>query len=613
MGKPVELGTSYRAALLLLKVDRRLAFFGVLAVVAGAIWPAVFKVATGILVGAVPGVLRADFTSPAGATFLRGSALVALIHLLQQGWPLIQDVIRASLGFKLSAYVRTGVMADFLEPESIAHLETHTLKDAITRIQGLGSSGSSSPENFVLYLTQVLSIRLIGVGSGVLLLAFKWWVPPVLLAVWWFLHLANEKEQETVYEALRGATSDTRRSHYYRGLATEAGAAKEMRIFGLLDWIRLRYRNHWAAGVEPSRRQRKALTKRHVLGAAILLTSHALVLGVLAADALGGEVSLAELTIFVQSIAGMQAFGPIGILGWRLRESSEPIAEWLDTKDKIRTEVPAVISGARSAEDAPAVAIRVEGVKFAYPGTERPVFDNLDLEIRAGESLAIVGANGAGKTTLVKLLARLFDAQAGKITADDIDIREFDIESWRRRLSVIFQDFVQYPLSAFDNVTFGNPAIRDNRSALESAARRAGATTIIESLPNGWDTSLSRQFSGGAELSAGQWQRVALARALFAVEGGAGVLILDEPTANLDVRAEAEFFDQFLELTRGLTAILISHRFSTVRKAQRICVLEEGRVIEDGSHEKLMELGQRYSRMFRLQAARFGEINQHDA
>lgn len=504
-------------------------------------------------------------------------------------------------------------MGDLLEPESVAHLESPTLKDAITRIHGLGSTGVLSPQNFLSYFTQVLSQRLTGFGSAILLLAFKWWAPLVLIAVWWFLHHGNEKEQKSVYEALRGATSDTRRSYYYRGLATEPVAAKEIRIFGLLDWITDRYRNYWTAGMEPSRRERRGLSKRHALGAGLLLASHGLVFGMLAADALRGAVSLAGLTVFVQAIVGMQSFGPVGILGWHLRASSEPIVEWLDIKDKIRAEVPAVVSGTRSAEGFPARAIRIEGLKFAYPGTERPVFDHLRLEIRTGQSLAIVGANGAGKTTLVKLLARLYDPQAGKVTADDIDIREFDIESWRRRLSVIFQDFVQYPLSAFDNVALGGSHLREDRSALEAAARRAGATKIIETLPNGWDTSLTREFTGGAELSGGQWQRVALARAFFAVEGGATVLILDEPTSNLDVRAEAEFFDRFLELTSGLTTILISHRFSTVRKAERICVLEEGRVIEDGSHEELMNLGQRYAHMFRLQAARFEEVNQTDA
>jgi ABC-type multidrug transport system fused ATPase/permease subunit len=252
--------------------------------------------------------------------------------------------------------------------------------------------------------------------------------------------------------------------------------------------------------------------------------------------------------------------------------------------------------------------IRFEGVTFRYPGREADTLAGLDLHVPAGRSLAIVGANGAGKTTLVKLLCRLYEPQGGRILADGVDVREMDPAVWRRRVAVIFQDFVHYHLPARENVGFGSLGSLGRPGAderLEEAAARAGALDVIRGLPRGWDTVLSRRFTGGVDLSGGEWQRVALARALFAVHGGADVLILDEPSANLDVRAEAALYERFLDLTEGLTTVLISHRFSTVRRADRIVVLEDGRVLEQGPHEALLARGGRYAALFALQAARF--------
>jgi ATP-binding cassette subfamily B protein len=271
----------------------------------------------------------------------------------------------------------------------------------------------------------------------------------------------------------------------------------------------------------------------------------------------------------------------------------------------------------RRPDAAPVEAIRFEGVSFRYTGQSADVLSGLDLEIPAGRSLAIVGANGAGKTTLIKLLCRLYDPTDGRISVDRVDLSDVDPTAWQRRVAAIFQDFVQYHLSARENVALGAPELAADEARLRAAAEKAGALDLIESLPRGWDTVLSRQYTGGVDLSGGQWQRVALARALFAVEAasrerapgaaGARVLILDEPTANLDVRAEAARYDRFLDITASLTTILISHRFSTVRRADRIVVLEGGRVVEDGSHDQLIALDGRYATMFRLQAARFAD------
>jgi ABC-type multidrug transport system fused ATPase/permease subunit len=253
-------------------------------------------------------------------------------------------------------------------------------------------------------------------------------------------------------------------------------------------------------------------------------------------------------------------------------------------------------SGRRDPRGRPRHEIRFEHVSFTYEGAASPVLDGFDLAIPAGTSLAIVGPNGAGKTTMAKLLCRLYDPQQGALLVDGIDLRDYDLEAWRARLSAVFQDFIRYELSLARNVAPGGAADKEVLQALEMA----GASGLA-----GLDTVLSRAFEGGTDLSGGQWQRVALARALCSVQLGAGVVILDEPTAQLDVRGEAEIFDRILKATRGLTTILISHRFSTVRHADRICVLEGGRVVELGSHMQLMRRRGRYRRMFDLQAARF--------
>jgi ABC-type multidrug transport system fused ATPase/permease subunit len=244
----------------------------------------------------------------------------------------------------------------------------------------------------------------------------------------------------------------------------------------------------------------------------------------------------------------------------------------------------------------PAREIRFRDVSFGYPGTGALVLDRLDLTIPAGTSLAIVGQNGAGKTTLAKLICRLYDPSAGAIEIDGVDLRELSIPAWRARVAAVFQDFIKFELPLRDNVAPGGAPDSAVRTALEAA----GAANLAS-----LDTVLSRGYAGGTDLSGGQWQRVALARALCRVQLGAGVVLLDEPTAQLDVRGEAEIFDRILAATRQCTTILISHRFSTVRHADRICVLEHGRVVELGTHDELMARGGRYHTMFQLQAQRF--------
>jgi len=255
---------------------------------------------------------------------------------------------------------------------------------------------------------------------------------------------------------------------------------------------------------------------------------------------------------------------------------------------------------------AEAPTIRFEDVGFWYPGQrERPVLTGLTLTLRPGETLAVVGPNGAGKTTLVKLLAGLYQPTSGRITVDGTDLADVDIDRWRRGITALFQDFVHYPATAADNVALSAPEALDDEDGVRAAARRAGATELFDGLPGGLDTSLWRE-GGGLDLSGGQWQRLAIARALFAVAHGRRVLVLDEPTAHLDVRTEAAFYERVVSAVGGtVSTVLISHRLATVRPADRIVLLRGGRIEEAGTHDELMALGGGYHRLFTLQAARF--------
>jgi ABC-type multidrug transport system fused ATPase/permease subunit len=328
--------------------------------------------------------------------------------------------------------------------------------------------------------------------------------------------------------------------------------------------------------------------------------------GLLVWAAVNQDIGLAALAVFIQALSLANNYTAFDDQNAYLAFAAASVPNVMGLSTRIdsgaRAERPVELPAA-----APAERIVLSGVRLRYPGAEHDALRGVDLSIEAGRSLAIVGENGAGKSSLVKILCGLYSPTAGTVLVDGRDLSEVDTSAWRDRVSVLFQEFTRYHLTVAENIGLGAPRHAQDRDRLCAAAERSGALPLIERLPNGWDTVLSPEYTGGVDLSGGQWQRIALARALFAVDAGARVLILDEPTAALDVRAEAEIYERFLELTSGLTTILISHRFSTVRCADRIVVLDRGAVVEDGGHDELLAEGGRYAQMFQLQAARFVE------
>ncbi len=566
------------------------------------VFPTVYKVAAGVLVGAIPAAVREGTGSAAAhrvdvALMVLGAAFVA-----QQVIGPLSGLIVDGLGRRVTGYLRARVMDAAAGPPGIAHLEDPATLDKVMLAQGVGTA-NITPRGVVTGLFTIGANYVGGVASAVLLLGFRWWLPFVIVSLYLVVVRRFRRDFYRDVQGITGRAETLRRSAYFRDLAMTPGAAKETRVFGLSEWVVERYRASWWGAMNEMWAERRGTWKTMLLGGVVFFFIEILAMSMLGRAAISGEISLGQLVVFVGAVGGLSAFVNLGDHDLNLTWGAPAITAAVALDELAEREDVALVGG-ESAVGLPVREIRFENVSFAYPGRNQ-VFAGLDLRIEAGRSLAIVGDNGAGKTTLVKLLARLYDPTGGRITVDGVALNTIDPRQWQRRVAAIFQDFTHYQLSAEDNVSFGNPDAPVDRVRLDAAAARAGASELITELAFGWDTVLSRQFKDGTDLSGGQWQRLALARALYAVDGGAGVLVLDEPTAALDVRSEAAIYDRFLDLTAGLTTIVISHRFSTVRRADRIVVIEQGVVVEDGSHDALMAADGRYAHMFGLQASRF--------
>jgi ATP-binding cassette, subfamily B, bacterial len=566
------------------KADPALAAAWWAALLLRGILPAVFAIAMGVLVGAVQhGQSLARPLAFAGATFV----------LLQVLSP-VHQAISSNLGDRTAAWLYDRLTEACVRPPGMGHLEDPKLTTDLTVARDFDLGMTGPPLSIAMDFIASGMVEMVGgLACAVILAGYAWWAPIVLVGAWLATHwLLRESAiwRDRNTEEVRGAQRDA--DYAYR-LAVDPPASKELRLFGLVGWTIDRFIANRTRLHELQYRATR-LRERPVMWSVLLVVSaNVLVFWLLASAAANGRISLGEAVIYAQSGIGVSMIA-FGGFSWVLDGADAPVAAVLRLEPAMRP-AGALRSGARLVTKAPAHEIRLRDVTFAYPGGAS-VLEHFDLAIPAGSSLAIVGQNGAGKTTIAKLLCRLYDPQSGAIEIDGADIRDFDLVSWRSRVAAVFQDFIRFELPLRDNVAPAGAPDDVVRAALESA----GAANLAE-----LGTVLARGYSGGTDLSGGQWQRIALARALSAVKLGAGVVLLDEPTAQLDVRGEAEIFDRLLRSTRHCTTILISHRFSTVRHADRICVLEHGRVVELGTHDELMTLGRRYRTMFDLQAQRF--------
>ncbi|MGC2306318.1 MAG: ABC transporter ATP-binding protein [Candidatus Binatus sp.] len=571
----------------LLKADRPLAIAWWAALGLRGLLPALFAIAMGALVGAV------QRGNPLGASLIA----VGTVFVLLQITPPFHHAVGTNLGSRVAAWLYDQLTISCVSPPGMGHLEDPRLTTdlAMARDFDLGISGppmSISMDFIASGLVEMVG----GLLSAAVLAAYAWWAPILLAGAWlathWLLRESGvwrDRNTDEVREAQRHA------DYAYR-LAVDPPAAKELRLFGLASWTIERFTSR-RRRLFDLRWEATRLREQPVLWSLLLvLSANLIVFWALADDAATGRLAVGHVVTFASAAVStsMIAFGG---LSWALDGAAAPAGAVIRLQDAMAP-TGNLAHGNQPAQNMPAREIRFRNVSFAYPAGGDAVLTGFDLTIPAGTSLAIVGQNGAGKTTLAKLLCRLYDPNEGAIEIDGVDLREIDIDAWRERVTAVFQDFTKFELPLRDNVA---PAGAPD-AAIEQALVQAGAANLAS-----LDTILARGYQGGTDLSGGQWQRIALARALCAVKLGAGVVLLDEPTAQLDVRGESEIFNRILAATHHTTTILISHRFSTVRHADRICVLEHGRVAELGTHDELMALGGRYRTMFELQASRFGE------
>jgi ATP-binding cassette subfamily B protein len=573
-----------------------------LAALADAVLPNVSAVVFGRAVGDIPAAARAGLHSAAARELLLTLGLDIGLYVAS----LLLNPVGTALGtlvrLRIGQDQKRRLMDAVSGPVGIAHLEDPEVLSRLDLAQG--TLMTYSPADAPVTFAGSLGDRLGGFIACGIIGTFRWWLGLGLAIAWLAIRPPLRRVVLDQIAAFRGEIHKMRRSWYFLGLTNKAAFAKEVRVFGLASWVVDRYQFHWKEGMAASWRGIGQLYRRVAMLLGVVVAVFGAAIGTVAWAAVHHEVTLEQAATVLLLLPQTMAAGSISF--------SDISLEWMVSALPNLPELEGSLAAARTefagrlpAAGRPAREITFDGVSFRYPRSARDTLVNLDLRLPAGRSTALVGVNGAGKTTLVKLLCRLHDPTSGQILVDGTPLSQLDPRAWRRQVAVVFQDFCRYPSSVADNIGLGSVEHAADRDGLRRAAERAGALEFIEALPLGWETIVSREYSGGVDLSGGQWQRVALARALFAAEHGARVLILDEPTAWLDVRAEAAFFDRFLSITRDMTTLVISHRFSTVRQADHIMTLDGGRIVEQGSHASLLAAGGGYAQMYRAQAAHF--------
>ena len=496
----------------------------------------------------------------------------------------------------------TDYVTDMIHRQSaavdLAYYEDSRYHDTFYRAQ---QEAPHRPNQIVNNLTLLVQNSIALVGLAGLLIYLHWSIALVLFVAAVPAIIVKVRHSDRLYKWYNQRTETQRRVHDYHYMLTDILHAKELRLFNLGDIFRQRYRDLRAI----LRGERLELAKKRsgadLLAQAVAVLSLFGMIAYIAWQTLLGIVTLGSLVMYQQAFQRAQA-ALQGIMGglaglYEARLFLNHLYGFLDLEPQV-----AVPSNPLALPRPISKGIALEHVSFFYPLLEREVLKDINLTIGPGQVVALVGDNGAGKTTLAKLICRFYDPAAGRITIDGIDYRSFDARELRREITMIFQDYIQYPLTARENIWIGDILINPADDRITEAARQAGADQVISRLSGGYETMLGRRYDKGEEISIGEWQKIALSRAFLR---DAQLIILDEPTSAMSARAEYEIFQSFKELLNGRSALLISHRFSTVLMADLICVMEEGCIVEQGSHRELIRQNNRYARMFEMQAQHY--------